>query len=459
MNWSARMIHGERVTWGNDQPQASGGSHVLYWMQQAQRAHCNHALEYAIEQANALNKPLWVIFALTDAFPEANARHYRFMLEGLAETQAALRERGIPLVVRRGAPPDAALEAAAGAACLVTDCGYLRVQREWRAAVAEQAPCPVAEVESDVVVPLRTVSNKEEYAARTIRPKLHKYLNRFLVPLKPRTLRQRDWTPPLSGEDLSDIGALLKQLDIDHSVPPSSVHRGGYNAAREQLTAFLEHRLSRYASERNDPNAGAESHMSPYLHFGQIAALEIALTVQEAAESHTEECAEAYLEELVVRRELSMNYVWYNPAYDQFAGLPDWARKTLAEHAGVPREYVYDRAAWEAGDTHDPYWNAAQREMVKTGKMHNYMRMYWGKKILEWSAAPEEAFETALYLNNKYELDGRDPNSFTGVAWCFGKHDRPWAERPVFGKVRYMNAAGLRRKFDANAYAAAVDAL
>lgn len=454
------MIHDERVTWLSEPPKVrAAGSHAVYWMQQAQRAHCNHALEYAIEQANALNKPLWVIFALTDAFPEANARHYRFMLEGLAETQAALRERGIPLVVRRGAPPEVVLEAAADAACLVTDRGYLRLQREWRTTVAEQASCPVAEVESDVIVPVRTASNKEEYAARTLRPKLHRHLERFLVPLNPRTPRQRDWTPPLAGEDLSDIGSLVEQLDIDHAVPPSSVHRGGYGAAREQLTAFLEHRLSRYASERNDPNAGAESHMSPYLHFGQIAALELALAMQDAAEPHTEECVEAYLEELVVRRELSMNYVLHNPAYDQFAGLPDWARRTLGAHAGVPREYLYDRAAWEAGDTHDPYWNAAQLEMVKTGKMHNYMRMYWGKKILEWSATPEEAFETALYLNNKYELDGRDPNSFAGVAWCFGKHDRPWAERPVFGKVRYMNAAGLRRKFDANAYAAAVDAL
>jgi deoxyribodipyrimidine photo-lyase len=195
--------------------------------------------------------------------------------------------------------------------------------------------------------------------------------------------------------------------------------------------------------------------MSPYLHFGQISPVYIVQRVLESAQAGVEE----YLEELIIRRELSMNFVTYNPFYDTYGGLPDWARRTLAEHAEDPREHIYSRSEFEEARTDDPYWNAAQQELLVTGKMHGYMRMYWGKKILEWSETPEEAYRTALILNNRYELDGRDPNGYAGVAWCFGRHDRAWKERPVFGKIRYMNAAGLNRKFDAGRYAARIEAL
>jgi deoxyribodipyrimidine photo-lyase len=188
--------------------------------------------------------------------------------------------------------------------------------------------------------------------------------------------------------------------------------------------------------------------MSPWLHFGQISPLVIALKVMKTQSPGKE----AYLEELIIRRELAMNYTYYNPFYDSFEGLNDWAKKTLKEHEKDKRPYRYSIDELEQAQTHDPYWNAAQEEMRITGKMHGYMRMYWGKKILEWMKSPEEAFSTALYLNNKYELDGRDPNGFAGIAWCFGKHDRPWFERPIFGKIRYMNANGLKRKFNAEAY-------
>jgi deoxyribodipyrimidine photo-lyase len=198
--------------------------------------------------------------------------------------------------------------------------------------------------------------------------------------------------------------------------------------------------------------------MSPYLHFGQISPLFIALQTH-AAKGIKKQNKDAYLEELVVRRELSMNYCFYNPHYDSYSGLPDWAQKTLKAHRNDKREYIYSITELERARTHDPYWNAAQREMLLTGKMHNYMRMYWGKKILEWSATPEDAFKNALYLNNKYELDGRDPNSFTGVAWCFAKHDRPWNERAVFGTVRYMSSSGLERKFDMDAYVQKIEDL
>ncbi len=426
------------------------GRYVLYWMQQAQRTRCNHALEWAIEAAAACGLPLRVAFALTDDFPEANARHYAFMLEGLREVAEALRERGIAFAVHRGDPPDVIAELAGRAALLVGDVGYLRLQRQWREEVATRIRCPFTAVETDVVVPVSLASDKEEYAARTIRPKINRLRERFMVPVQPRPTA----TLPVLTEDDTGIPA-LDDLRLDRSVGPSPTFRGGQDAAASALARFIRDKLSTYHSARNDPANGICSDMSPYLHFGQISPLDIALQVR--ASAAPAEAVEAYLEELIVRRELSMNFVHYQPAYDTYDALPGWARKTLDRHRRDPREVCYSREQLENAATHDRYWNAAQKEMVATGKMHNYMRMYWGKKVIEWSPSPEVAFETLLYLNNKYELDGRDANGFTGVAWCFGKHDRPWTERPIFGTVRYMVASGLERKFDIEAYVRQVD--
>ncbi len=448
------MVHPERIQLLNDRP-VQDGRYVLYWMQASQRAECNHALEYAIRRANELKLPPVVLFGITDEFPEANERHYAFMLEGLAEVQQAQRHRGIQLVAWHRSPESAAAELAGGASLVVADRGYLRVQKQWREHVARKAPCSVVQVETDVIVPVEVVSDKEEFAARTIRPKIHKHLQQYLVPLKETPVGTDSLDLSFGGLDLTDMEAVLQNLDIDRSVAPVEEFTGGTSEARRLLDEFIEQRLDGYDELRNEPALDHVSHMSPYLHFGQISPLTIALEVMR----RPGEGAEAYLEELIVRRELSMNFVHYNPEYDSFQGLPDWARKTLGEHADDTREVVYSPERLEAAETDDPYWNAAQTEMVARGKMHNYMRMYWGKKILEWSESPEEAFRTALYLNNKYELDGRDPNSFTGVAWCFGKHDRPWKERPIFGKVRYMNAAGLERKFDMDAYIERVEGL
>jgi deoxyribodipyrimidine photo-lyase len=255
--------------------------------------------------------------------------------------------------------------------------------------------------------------------------------------------------------DLSNTEAIVRKLKVDTSVAPVAGFTGGTAEAKRWLKVFLKDKLADYPDRRNDPNADAQSNLSPYLHFGQISPLHIALEV----EKRSNEGKAAFLEELIVRRELSHNFVYYNDKYDDFECLPPWARRTLNYHERDKREYVYSREQFEMAQTHDPYWNAAQKEMVLTGKMHGYMRMYWGKKILEWTRTPREGFDIALYLNNKYELDGRDPNGFAGVAWCFGKHDRAWAERPVFGKIRYMNANGLKRKFDADAYVAKVKRL
>jgi len=448
------VIQPERVRALSAKP-VRPGDYVLYWMQAAQRAEGNHALEFAVRRANELGRPLVAFFGLTPDFPEANARHYAFLLEGLRETGEALEKRGIRFVLREGWPPRGAVVLGRRAALVVVDGGALRVERRWRAAAARALGCALLEVETNAVVPVRAASDKEEYAAATIRPKIHRVLGTYLRPLRPTALKKDGLGLRFDSLRPDDPQALLAALPVDRSVPPVATIRGGTSNARRLLRLFISRKLKDYAEARNDPNADALSGLSPYLHFGQISPLEVALAVKDAAGYGVE----PFLEELVVRRELSLNFVLYNPRYDRFGGLPDWCRATLAAHARDRREYVYSRAAWEAARTHDPYWNAAQKEMVLTGRMHGYMRMYWGKKILEWSATPQEAFRTALALNNTYALDGRDPNSFAGVAWCFGKHDRPWAERPVFGTVRYMAASGLRRKFDADAYVRRVEAL
>jgi deoxyribodipyrimidine photo-lyase len=447
-----------RVTALNDR-EAAAGDYVLYWMQQSQRAEENPALEFAAARANAAGRPLVVGFGLTDGYPEANLRHYRFMLEGLAETCAELSRRGIRLVVRRGDPAVVAVQLAGRAAAVICDVGYTRHQRAWRREVAAQAPCRVFQVEGDVVVPVAVVSDKAEYAARTIRPRIQKYLETYLRPVKKVRLKHPSLEMGLQGLDLSDLNGLLGELTIDRGVPPvTRFFKGGPGEARRRVRGFIRQRLARYEGHRNQPQTDDISHMSPFLHFGQISPVALALAVR-AADTGTGADRAAFLEELIVRRELAVNWAHYSPDYDHFAGLPAWARRSLAAHAGDPREHRYDRETLAAAATHDPYWNAAMQEMVHTGFMHNYMRMYWGKKILEWSASPEEAFATALFLNNRFFLDGRDPNSYAGVGWVFGLHDRPWFERPIFGTVRYMAAGGLERKCDIRGYVAKVDRL
>ncbi len=428
-------------------------------MQQSQRAEYNHALEYAVQQANELGQGVLVVFGLMDNYPEANLRHYTFMLEGLQEVQAALAKRGIKMVVQKGNPADVALSAGRKASLIVCDRGYLRHQRQWRKKVARNAGCRVVQIESDVIVPIEVVSNKAEYAARTIRPKINKCLKDYLIEFKPTKIKKPSLKARISGLDLSNIEAATKKMSLDKSVlPATGFFTGGTSRARKIFKDFLKNRFERYVANRNQPQTDDVSHMSKYLHFGQISPLYLALQVQKANRRYHEAKA-AYLEELIVRRELAMNFVYYTADYDSYACLPAWAQKTLSQHKKDKREYLYTRRQLENAQTHDEYWNAAMREMKFTGFMHNYMRMYWGKKILEWSKTPEQAFKTTLAINNKYFLDGRDANSYTGVAWVFGVHDRAWFERPIFGKIRYMAASGLERKCDIQAYVRKVDAL
>ncbi len=447
------MIQKERVTLLNEKS-VQKGKYVLYWMQASQRAEYNHALEFAILKANKLRQPLIVFFGITDQFPEGNERHYTFLLEGLKEVKDSLNRRGIQIVIRHESPEVGALRLATRASLAVVDRGYLRIQRTWREDASKRMKCPLFQVESDVIVPVQETSPKEEYAAATIRSKIRRKLNAFLVPLNEHEPIIDSLSLDLDSFDIFDLEEAISKLRIDRSVKRVDSFHGGAKEAKSYLEIFLDSKLDHFPELRNDPTLDYVSHMSPYLHFGQISPLYIALQVSKTGSPRIE----VFLEELIIRRELSINFVFYNKKYDSFEAVPDWAKKTLMVHQKDKRSYLYSPKELEGAKTHDPYWNAAQKEMLRRGKMHGYMRMYWGKKILEWTRTPEEAFRNALYLNNKYELDGRDPNGFTGVAWCFGKYDRPWGERPIFGNVRYMNERGLKRKFDADGYVKMIDA-
>ena len=424
------------------------GRYVLYWMQASQRSEYNHALEYAILKANKLHKPLIVFFGILENYPEANERHFYFMLEGLKEVQSSLTQQGIQLVVWRKSPELGVIELAKNATLTVTDRGYLKIERKWRNYVAENIDIPFIQVESNVVLPVEEVSSKEEFSAATIRPKIKKKLAKYLVPLKSNKPKRDSLEMDFNSLDINDVKKMVTDLHIDRKVKKVHSFQGGTREAKKRLKDFIKKKLDHYTDFRNDPSLDYLSNMSPYLHFGQISPLYIALKINETSSPGKD----AYLEELIIRRELSVNFVFYNRNYDSIHGIQEWAQETLREHKKDPRKPVYTQEDFERAETHDHYWNTAQNEMRIRGKMHGYMRMYWGKKIIEWSKNPEKAYTIALYLNNKYELDGRDPNGYTGVAWCFGKHDRPWKEREIFGKIRYMSAGGLERKFNIGEY-------
>jgi deoxyribodipyrimidine photo-lyase len=282
--------------------------------------------------------------------------------------------------------------------------------------------------------------------------------DRFLKPLRREPIREHAGRLKLAGGvDLTAIPALLGGLRIDRGLSPVEHLHGGYSEAKKRLGDFIASGLGRYVAARAHPAQPAISALSPYLHFGQISPVEIALAVRDAETASENRLS--FLDQLIVRRELAMNFVQMTPNYDEYDCLPEWARQTLAAHRGDHRDHVYSFEQLANADTHDSYWNAAMREMLLTGYMHNYMRMYWGKKVLEWSPTPQQGYATLLQLNNKFFIDGRDANSYANVGWVFGLHDRPWPERPIFGKVRSMTASGLRRKTDIDDYVRKIAAL
>lgn len=428
----------------------SSSGPVIYWMSRDQRVHDNWAFIFAQELAIKERKSLVVIFNLVSDFLVATIRQYGFMIKGLQEIEKELLNYNIPFYLLQDKPeieiPNFLRDIKASA--IISEFDPLKIKRKWKRDVAKKIEIPFYEVDAHNIVPCLHVSNKLEFAAYTIRPKIHKLLPESMDEF-PEIKKMKNLSSVLSEK--VDWKKVASSLKINYEVKEVDWIIPGQLAATDTLRDFLENKLERYAEDRNDPNKNALSNLSPYLHFGQISAQKVALTVQQFFSNHPS--TEAFLEELIVRRELSDNFCYFNPEYDSFNGFHEWAQETLNQHRKDKRKFTYTREDFELAKTHEDLWNAAQKEMITTGKMHGYMRMYWAKKILEWSKSPEEALRIAIYLNDKYELDGRDPNGYTGCAWSIGGiHDRAWTERPVFGKIRYMNRNGAARKFDVNSY-------
>ncbi len=451
-------VETERVRKLSERPFRDGARYVLYWAQMNRRVESNHGLLYAIELANRKGLPVLYYEGLTCSYPSANDRLHTFILEGVPDTARRLKKRGIGYVFyvrrRKSDSNDALYQLARHAAAVVTDDYPTFIVREHNARVPAKLEVPYFVVDSSCVVPMSTME-KREYAAYTIRPKIRKTLARYLKPADGVRLKHK--YPQAAPHALhtevlrEEIPALVASCEIDHSVTPSPSFTGGRDVAERRMDYFLENNLRRYARERNEPGARATSGMSPYLHFGHMSALEIALSVRDYAEEH-KLMAEEYLEELIVRRELAFNYARFVERPDRLEDLPDWVQQTMRKHAGDKRDPLYTRRQLESAETYDELWNATQKEMLLRGKIHGYYRMYWGKKILEWSATYQEAVDTMVAIHDRYALDGRDPNTYTGILWCFGLHDRPWFERPIFGTIRYMSLDGMKRKTNMRAY-------
>jgi deoxyribodipyrimidine photo-lyase len=432
------------------------GKCVVYWMQRSQRALDNPALDVAVRAANLLGRSCVVFFAPAPFYPHANLRHYHFLNQGIPAIAKRLAQRSIGFVLRRF--PDHHLLKFCDEvrpALVVGDENPMREPESWRARVTQGLRVPFWTVDADVIVPSKLLM-KEQYAAYTARPVIHRLLPEFLQPAG-NTKAKVKWEAPEGLRSLPPDVDITEGWPLDRSVQPSMHFVGGTDEALKRLKRFVKNQLAGYVNDRNKPELDSTSHLSPYLHFGHIGPHTVALAVQKADAPKAVKAA--FLEQMIVRRELAVNFVRFNPDYDNFESGPPWAHKSLAAHASDGRK-VYTQRQLEEARTHDPLWNAAQQQMTVTGWMHNYLRMYWAKKILEWSKTPAQAFKTAVYLNDKYELDGRDPNAYAGIAWAIvGKHDRPWFDRPVFGMVRYMAFSSTSRKFDSKRYIAQMRSL
>ncbi|MFW5887171.1 MAG: deoxyribodipyrimidine photo-lyase [Bacteriovoracia bacterium] len=455
---------------------------VIYWMNREIRTRDNWSLIFAQNLAEKNNQPLLVVYNLIPGFLGGQNRHLTFKIGGLIDVEKDLAQKNIPfeIVVDKKGQDEEKSESAnlildyckkhkAGA--LVTDFYPLNISKKWVNEISNNIEVPFFEVDSHNIVPAWVASNKKEYAAYTIRPKIHKNLKEYL-----------DNFPKIKKQDktlIREIETKVQKNDWNKLLPKKSIEKmdwiqPGQNQVEKVLKNFIENKLNNYALDRNDPNKDNQSNLSPYLHYGMISSQRIAQDVVDWTNQSIEKIidekknkakvdsdaeptkiinAGAFLEELIVRKELSDNFCLYEENYDNHNGFPDWAKKTLRRSEKDKREYVYTKTEFEEAKTHDDLWNAAQLEMVKKGKMHGYLRMYWAKKILEWTNTSQYAQEVAIYLNDKYELDGRDPNGYSGIAWSIGGvHDRPWFDRQIFGQIRYMARSGCEKKFDTKTY-------
>jgi len=421
------------------------------------RAGWNHALVHAADLANRAGLPLLVYEGLTCTYHYASDRLHTFILEGVPDTATRLAKLGIGYLFylrrKRSDRDDVFYQLVKDAAAVVTDDYPTFIARQHNASVPAKLKIPYYAVDSSCIVPMNKME-KREYAAYTIRPKIRKLLPQYLKPVPAIRMRHKFNQPlPKFHTEVTpaNIPDLVASCEIDHSVKPSPVFHGGSTEAERRLKNFLAKNLSRYSTFHNEPTAQATSSLSPYLHFGHLSSLQVALAAQDHAHKH-KLMADEFLEELMVRRELAFNFARFSSDVASLENLPDWAKKTLEKHAGDKRDPIYSPDQLERAQTYDSLWNATQKELLRHGKIHGYYRMYWGKKIIEWSKTPEEALRTMIYLNDRYAIDGRDPNGYTNILWCFGLHDRPWIERPIFGQVRYMSYQGMLRKTDAEAY-------
>mgnify|MGYP000869423724 FL=1 len=433
----------------NHHPYQKGA--IAYWMNREMRLEDNWALLAAQDWAVREEVVLHIVYNLDPEFLVGGRRQLEFKLGALEELADDCRKKGIGFSLLVGPKTEQDLinwtkkQKIGG---LVTDFAPLRLQQKWLKTVVKALEIPIIEVDAHNIVPCWIASDKAEYGAYTIRPKIKKQLKEFLTDFP--TLKKH----PIATKSPVIKWSSLRKVFSGKEIEPVTWIKAGEKAAQKALHGFIAHELNGYDEGRNDPNAQAQSDLSPYFHYGMLSPQRAAYEVMKAAASSKDK--EAYLEELIIRRELSDNFCYYHPRdYDEVGCFPDWSKEDIAKHRKDKRDFVYTLKQFEQAKTHDDLWNAAQLEMVMHGKMHGYMRMYWAKKILEWSASVEEAMKIAITLNDRYELDGRDPNGYAGIAWSMGGvHDRPWSRRKVYGRVRYMNRNGCERKFDVDAYIA-----
>ena len=454
---------------------SEAGSCVLYVMSRDQRVDDNHALLAAQKHALAKGLPLAVLFCLLENSGYRAREHYTFMLEGLKQVESELKKRNIPFMMLLGDPLERI-----SAVCYHTkpdavyfDFSPLRGPRKLQDALASAVDCHVFVVDTHNVVPIWVTSEKYEVGAYTIRPKIHKKISAYLVEPERIIAHPYAWPGPvIEMNKLKDkIDEVVEKLKSNGT---KVLFKNGSTYALERLESFVTNSLERYALDRNNPTLDGQSGFSPYLHFGQISSLRIALRLQEeslrggedlhiisspklpkleGAETTKQDGIDSLIEEMIVRKELADNYCYYQPNYDSIEAAPKWARDSLDAHRDDPREYVYTYEQLRDAQTHDEAWNAAQRQLTCSGKMHGYMRMYWAKKVLEWTKSPEQAIQCLIRLNDLYSIDGGDPNGYAGILWSVaGVHDRPWFERSIFGVIRYMNYAGLKKKFNLDLY-------
>lgn len=426
-----------------------GEGPVVYWMSRDQRVTDNWALLWAQQEAIIRQKGLLVVFCMIPDYPGGTLHHYRFMLQGLEELQEKLSKFNIGFRILEQSPEEILPRflRKIDAHALVSDFDPLRIKQRWKEQLTTSLTVPIYEVDAHNIIPAWIISNKKEYAAYTIRPKIKRILDQYLTAIPAVQYHPFDWN---TDSAVVNVNLLVENV-VDHTTGVDHGVKTGEAAAMETAINFLNHKLEDYQSTRNNPCLDGQSGLSPYLHFGQLSPQRLAYMISRS--ELPQDTKVTFLEELVIRRELSDNFCYYEPAYDRFEGFPEWARKSLNLHRDDEREYLYSLAELEEGNTHELLWNACQRDLIWSGKLHGYLRMYWAKKILEWTPDPETALAYAILLNDRYSLDGRDPNGYTGIAWSIGGvHDRAWRERSVFGKVRYMNEAGCRRKFDVDGY-------